>query len=351
MSQAHNKAHNNRRQHGFTLVELMVAMVLGLVVIGGVVSVFLSNQQSYRTNQALGEVQDNSRIAFELMARDIRDAGLTGCGNTDRVANVLNASPNGTGTQEWWANWGNAVIGYDNGVTDPAVTTGTNAGQRVSTTDSIELIGAEGTGLSVQAPSANAANFKLNEPTSSLQSGDIIIVCDPDHAAIVQITNYTNSNVTIVHNSGNGSGTPGNCSKGLGFPTDCSSANGNAYPFGENSQIAQLAASDWYIGYNSVGGRSLYRVVLANSGGVSAPSAPQEMVRNINDMQITYHQNTVGYAHINTFEPASNITNWSDVDAVQVKLTLQSENQRAGTDVQPIQRIFTTTTTLRNRVD
>ena len=68
----------------------MVAMLLGLIVVGGVVSVFLANQRSYRTNQALGDVQDSSRIAFEMMARDIRNAGLTGCSNNGRVANVLN---------------------------------------------------------------------------------------------------------------------------------------------------------------------------------------------------------------------------------------------------------------------
>ncbi|MGH8148337.1 MAG: PilW family protein, partial [Rhodanobacteraceae bacterium] len=94
-----NTLHANRRslslarRHatGFTLVELMVAMVLGLIVIAGVTSVFLSGQQSFRTNGALADVQDSSRIAFELMARDIRQAGLTGCNSTnDRIADILN---------------------------------------------------------------------------------------------------------------------------------------------------------------------------------------------------------------------------------------------------------------------
>ncbi len=344
MSQAYNNTPNNR-QHGFTLVELMVAMVLGLVVIGGVVSVFLSNQQSYRTNQALGEVQDNSRIAFELMARDIRDTGMTGCGNTNRVANVLNAGPNGTGTQEWWANWGNAVIGYNNGVADPAVTTGTGIGQRVGTTDSIELIGAVGSGLSIVKHNATAATFFINAPSTNLQQGDVIIVCDPDHAAITQITNYNNANVSLVHNTG--STQPGNCSKGLGFPTSCPSTNGNSYTFGPNSQVAQLAATDWYIGNNSVGGSSLYRISLVNKAGTPTPTA-QEMVRNVTDMQILYHLSG-GTSFVDA--TAVGAANWGKVDAAQVQLTLESTNQRAGTDVKPIQRIFTATTTLRNRVN
>ncbi|HEV2681806.1 MAG TPA: prepilin-type N-terminal cleavage/methylation domain-containing protein, partial [Rhodanobacter sp.] len=157
---------------GFTLIELMVAMLLGLIVIGGVVSVFLANQRSYRTNQALGDVQDGSRIAFEMMARDIRDAGLTGCGNAGRVANVVN--PSGAA---WWNDWGNAVHGYGSGTstTDPALTAGTAVPNQISGTDSLQLLGAADTGLSV-APSAssNAANFKLNDPTSDLTTGDVI---------------------------------------------------------------------------------------------------------------------------------------------------------------------------------
>lgn len=336
-------------QAGFTLVELMVSLVLGLIVIGGVISVFLSNQQSYRTNQALGEVQDNSRIAFELMARDIRDAGLTGCGNTGRVADVLNNGPTGGGA-DWWANWGNAIVGFDAGTADPAITAGMPA--RVAGTDSFELIGADGSGLSIVKHNATAATFFINAATTNIQQGDIIIVCDPDHAAITQVTNYNASNTSLVHNTGTGN--PGNCSKGLGFPTSCTT-NGNSYTFGQNSQIAELNATDWYIGTNSVGGRSLYRISLVNNAGTPTPTA-MEMVRNVSDMQVLYHVTTQGPPVVSApnFVSATTVSaanNWGGVDAVQVTLTLQSENQRAGTNVQPIQRSFTVTTTLRNRVN
>lgn len=324
---------------GFTLIELMVAMLLGLIVIGGVVSVFLANQRSYRTNQALSDVQDGSRIAFELMARDIRDAGLTGCGNNGRVANVVN--PSGAA---WWNDWSNAVHGYGSGTatTDPALTGG-NQASGANQTDSLQLLGAADTGLSVAAtPSSTAANFKLNDPTSDLTTGDVIIVCDPDHATIVQITNYTSSNVTVVHNTG--TGTPGNCSKGMGYPTVCST-NGNGYSFGPNSQIFKLGAVDWYIGTNPIGGTSLYRISVATVGSTPTASA-QEMVRDVTGMNISYHQ--AGVASLAT--AASVGSNWAAVDAVQVKLTLESVDKRAGTDVKAISRSFTATTTVRNRV-
>lgn len=329
---------------GFTLIELMVAMLLGLIVIAGVVSVFLANQRSYRTNQALSDVQGGSRIAFEMMARDIRNAGLTGCNNNGRVANVVN--PSGAA---WWNDWGNAVRGYPvTTTTDPALTSGTTAGNQASgtnQTDSLQLIGAVDTGLSVAAtPSSTAANFKLNDSTSDLATGDVIIVCDPDHATIVQITKYTDSNVTVVHNTG--TGTPGNCSKGMGYPTVCST-NGNGYSFGPNSQIFKLGAVDWYIGVNPVGGTSLYRMGVDTTGATVAYPT-QEMVRDVTAMNILYHQ-----AGGTSFVSAATIgagSNWATVDAVQVKLTLQSVDKRAGTDVKAISRTFTATTTVRNRV-
>ena len=339
-----------RVSSGFTLIELMVALVLGLIVIAGVVSVFLANQQVYRTNQAIGDVQDGSRISFEMMARDIRDAGLTGCNNNGRVANVLNVAPGGTGTPAWWANWGNAVHGYGFGTTttDPALTVGTAAGNQVSGTDSLQLLGATDTGLSVAAtPSSTAANFKLNDLTSDLTTGDVIIVCDPNHTAIAQITSYTNSNVTVVHNPGTGS--PGNCSKGLGYPTVCTT-NGNTYQFGPNSQIFKLAAVDWYIGTNPVGGKSLYRVSVVTSGSTPTQET-QEMVRDVTAMKILYHQgNPLGTNFVDAKSIGTDI-NWATVDAVQVQLTLESVDKRAGTDVKAISRSFTATTTVRNRVN
>jgi type IV pilus assembly protein PilW len=328
---------------GFTLIELMIAMLLGLVVIGAVGSVFLAGQQTYRSNEALSDVQESSRIAFEMLTRDIRNAGENGCDSTSgRVANVLNNQ------SAWWANWGNAVRGYDAGQADPGATFGTGERQRVAGTDSIQLIGASALPVTIEPMQDEAANFKLNEPTSQLSKGDIIVICDPDHAAILQISNYNSTNVTVGRNTGN-SQWPGNCSKGLGFPTDCSSVKGNGYSFGNNAQIAKMAAVDWYIGNNDAGGRSLYRVALGSAGTSAdgdATLVPQEMVRNVTDMQITYLQSSS-----TAFIDASSGTNWALVTAVRVILTVQSTDQRVGTDAKALERTVSSTTTVRNRVN
>ena len=335
-----------RASSGFTLIELMVALVLGLIVIAGVISVFLANQQVYRTNQAIGDVQDGSRIAFELMAHDIRGAGLTGCSNNGQVANVLNNGPYGVGTKDWWADMMlNAVHGYDTTQVDPAIAFGTTSSPqtRVSGTPSLQLIGAADLGLSV-LQKIDAANFKINGTSTAIRPGDVAIICDPSQAAIFQITDYRYNN-TVVHNDGVGVATPGNCSKGLSFPTLCTSNGNQLPPYGPNSQLAKLTAADWFIGTNPVGGRSLYRADLENIGGIPT-IVPQEMVRDVTGMSIFYHQ-----APQTTFVTASAVTDWGKVDAVQVSLTVASTDKRAGTNVQAITRTFSATTTVRNRVN
>ena len=317
---------------GFTLIELMVAMLLGLIVIGGVVSVFIANQRTYRTNQALGDVQDGSRTAFEMMARDIRDAGLTGCTNNGRLANVLNNS-----TTAWWANWNNALIGYDHTQVDLAVAIGTAEQARVAGTDSLMLMSAAGSGVTVKINAEPAATFTLNESSTDLQTGDLIMVCDPDHSAVLQATSIASG--TITHAA---SGSPGNCTTDLNFPTACSGTS--SYVFAPNSQISKLDAVDWYVGVNPVKGTSLYRVSLVNTGGTPAPIT-QEMVRDVTAMLLTYHQSGSG-----TFGDATTVTNWALVDAVRVNLTLESVDKKSGTDAKPIKRSFTATTTVRNRV-
>ncbi len=354
-----NTLHANRRslslarRHatGFTLVELMVAMVLGLIVIAGVTSVFLSGQQSFRTNGALADVQDSSRIAFELMARDIRQAGLTGCNSTnDRIADILNNQ-----STAWWADWNNVIAGYDNAAVDPAVTS-LAAPNAVAGTSSLELIGA---GVDPSQTTAmydgTTPAFTLALPAPELTPGDAVRVCTPGHAALFQTSGYTQSSGTVDFG---GTASPGNSTTDLSYPPGsgrCTAAQSGTYPpaiycFPPNSLLSELQAVDWYVGTNKENGTSLYRISLQNLGGVPTPVS-QEMVRGVTKMTISYLDPALN----NSFETAAQITagsGWPGVTAVNVALTVDSTFQRASVNGQaPIQRTYSFTTTLRNRVN
>jgi type IV pilus assembly protein PilW len=70
--------HTKTSQSGFTLVELMIAMVLGLIVAGGVVQIFVQGRQSYRVDQQVAGMQDEARFALDEMSRDLRMASFLG---------------------------------------------------------------------------------------------------------------------------------------------------------------------------------------------------------------------------------------------------------------------------------
>jgi type IV pilus assembly protein PilW len=63
------------RQRGFTLVELMIAIVLGLLVIAGAVSVYLGSKQGYRLANGLSLMQATGRATLDLLAREIMISG------------------------------------------------------------------------------------------------------------------------------------------------------------------------------------------------------------------------------------------------------------------------------------
>lgn len=71
------------RQQGLSLVELMIAISLGLFLIWGVTQSFLTSRQSYRLQQGVGRIQENGRLAQEFLGFDIRNAGDYGCGSGD----------------------------------------------------------------------------------------------------------------------------------------------------------------------------------------------------------------------------------------------------------------------------
>jgi type IV pilus assembly protein PilW len=64
------------RQRGFTLVEMMVAIVIGLILVAGTLSIFLSTKQGYRMTSGLSLMQSTGRATLDLLSRDIMKAGF-----------------------------------------------------------------------------------------------------------------------------------------------------------------------------------------------------------------------------------------------------------------------------------
>jgi len=60
---------------GFTLVELMVALAVGSIVMAAVMTAFLSQHNTYLAQGQVVEMQQNARVALDMLELDIRSAG------------------------------------------------------------------------------------------------------------------------------------------------------------------------------------------------------------------------------------------------------------------------------------
>lgn len=307
-------------QRGLTLVELMIAMLLGLILIGGVTGVFLSAQQTYRVNDSLNRMQDGLRVGFQLMTRDLRNAGSSGCTNNGRVVNVLRGN-------QWWADWANRnFIAYNGGTAHPGIPFGTGVNQRVAGTSAIQMMyslsdGNEEINIDHQP---NGASFRVR-PGSGIREDEIIMVCDQTQSTIFQVTNLNSSpgHDNVIHNTG--ASVPGNCTIRLGFPgptdlTSCGGATqGTLYKFSANATLSRFETVTWFVGHNGrpeTGGRSLFRTWIERGAVIT-----EEVIEGVQDLQFEFL--LLGAANfVETGAVAAN--RWEDVMSTRVHLTVES---------------------------
>ncbi|MEQ9463811.1 MAG: PilW family protein [Haliea sp.] len=69
------------RTGGFSLIEFMVAMVLGIILIGGAVSVYLASKRSYTEVEQVAALSENGRFALQILNDSLRHAGFFGAAN------------------------------------------------------------------------------------------------------------------------------------------------------------------------------------------------------------------------------------------------------------------------------
>lgn len=331
-----------RHGRGHTLVELMIALVLGLVLVGAVFVVFLGSRMSFSTSDNLSRMQDSARIAFALMGREIREASGTGCGNGGRADNgiarrnrsVLNAAQ--SVTPAWWSQLGAGIQGFDGSQATPAVAVGTALGLRRSNTDALHLAGAYGAGFSVEQHDSTTNQFRLNTNQSGLAANDLLIACDYRQSTVFNVSSVSGDRVNYAV----GAGARGNCGTALAYDTGtvCPTASYQYDPL--ISRLTRFGASAWYIGNGSNGRPSLYRVFL--DGG------PEEIAAGVTNMQITYLvDGSTAYVD------ASSVTDWASVSSVRLTLSFESQEGGVSTATAGERRLSNTTSStvaLRNRM-
>lgn len=71
-----------RKAQGFSIVELLVALLISMLLMTGVVQVFMASRQTYATQEAASRLQENGRFALEFIAQSARLAGYVEAANS-----------------------------------------------------------------------------------------------------------------------------------------------------------------------------------------------------------------------------------------------------------------------------
>jgi type IV pilus assembly protein PilW len=363
-----------KQQRGLSLVELLVALALGLFLMGGVISIFVSNQENFKSNEGLARIQENARFSFEQLSREVREAGTTPCGVRTVLSVIRTPTPAIT---PWWADWNSGTfIAYDRSNVSTLVPFGTAAGNRRSGTDALSIlrasmldnylrpVEAHDTGINQLTLSSNA-NFDA-------KGGDVAVVCDSFSAAIFEVS-LTSGAKNIQWSTPPPSS---NCSTALGWRKDfdCATKVTNKQ-FQNDALVTKLDSAFWYVGVSPGGtGFSLYRVSLSkdgpSGGSKNATTVRQEIVPNVTGMRVEYlvrtrvpgvppapdtftpptqWENESGSA-ANYFIPANfgwSVNNLRQV--IAVRLTLDFTDSTLGTNGQPLTRQTIAVISLRNR--
>ncbi len=85
-------------QTGMSLVEIMVAMVIGLLVLNGLFQIFMSNKQSYRVQDAQSRLQENARMTSVFLGANLSKAGFHQNAEDDAATIFSGANSALTGT-------------------------------------------------------------------------------------------------------------------------------------------------------------------------------------------------------------------------------------------------------------
>lgn len=250
------------REAGLSLVELMIAMTLGLATVAAIGWVYLGTSQTYRSQDSIARLQEGARYAFEVIGNDLRMTGTTGCAEANRV-NVVNSH-----STNWFADlFDQPLVSIEEGEAAADNVTDNSDALRVLRADvSKEFIVLDHSGSA----------FTLN--TSGLSDGDLIVATDCKTMATVFQASAGSAGVAVNHTTG---GTPGNSTSDLG--------SGGPHTFIPGSRLYRLNSTTYYVAQNPAGVPSLFRL---RPTGASASMTPEELVEGVEDLQVSFGVDT-----------------------------------------------------------
>jgi type IV pilus assembly protein PilW len=363
-------------QRGVTLVELMIAVLLGLLITAGVIQIFVSNRTTYAFTDSLSWIQENARFAVDHISNNTRMAGYVGCLSDVGVINNLGGAANpfrddlANGLQGFEFNGTGANELYAAGATNPMPLANANAwtpplpadltvpARVIPGSDVVVVRYINGAARPLVAPFSTAANLSL-APGHGFQPGQVLVVTDCQKASIFQLTSI--AAVAGVENLAHAAGAfvPGNALANWG----------PVQTYGLGSEVASLETMAFYIGRGQSNTPSLFQLRLQRTGPATSQFLPEELIEGVDSLQARYGVDTDNDQQVDVWQTADVVNganNWPAVLSVEISLLARAaEEYGTETDTavynlggmrfnpvddRRLRQVFTTTVGLRNRL-
>jgi type IV pilus assembly protein PilW len=319
-----------RRARGFTLVELLVALALGILVVGVAGSLYLANKQTFRQQDDASRVQETARAALDVLGQNIRLAGFVDVSDDFTRVRYLTNPANLLRLNKQDPTWNKDLLWQSFGSTAPYV--GVQA-----------VMGCDGNFTAGLTPPWSCAGGSMNSITVAYQARPSVIGTPSSVRTVV--TPYLDTLGPYDPPTGQG----GDCGA-----RDVAGATAN--PSGP------LAINRFYVD------QATNRLMCVGNGN---PAAGRPVAEGVENLQLFYGITPAAIgaapmdASVGRYVSASSVPDWSKVLAVQVCLQLASPTQNvapgatrytdcAGTVQTPtdgrIRQLYRATFSLRNNV-
>ena len=246
-------------QKGFTLIEILIAIAIFSIVMGGIYSVYETQNRSYLVQQQVASIQQNLRSAMFMIGRDARNAGCM-----IDLENIADGDVSMVASME-------GIEAFNNFE---------DAGP-----DRVDFLFAsfrDATQISDKVMPQSSAILDVWDP-SGFEDGNIAIISNGTHSNIMEITHVSNSpgSKKLQHNPGKGGG-----ALGLNNPTNDNFPTGG---YETGSWVYKGKYSAFRIGYADDDTDQKHPQLQVDLDGVVGSKYDfQAVAQNIEDLQIKY---------------------------------------------------------------
>lgn len=338
------KANLRASDKGFSIIELMIALLLGLILAAGIIQVFLGNRQSQRIEQTVSRMQENGRIALDMITQDARSSGFSGCassvrggsGQTTKISSpsVYIKVKNPTVSTVASTFTAQSAQGFERsktGTWSPALSanlSGTDVDNARNGSDVIAVYyGADiGARISGSANGSDDVIASVQPNSACFGKDDLVMVANCLSVDLIKVTNVTNctgATVTLKHDG------TGNVDGNLGGTYSSVDSSGATLSDASKPRVMRFSQVAYYVkdtGRKNPSGGAIFSLYRYSSG------AAQELVEGVEFLKLEFGESlTSGNIRYVTASDAS--LNWDNIVAIRVGVLVQSYDQvRDGID-------------------